>query len=142
MPGADNKGIYAEIIFMLKAKGIKKVIVIGDYWNTYFPFLQDAIENVQYFPSTQSYSAAHTVSAHVPPRPIGQPSWGISPQSLIAPPPPQPEIAGVRISVNSARRENRIWGEFHNTLFLMKSSCLLSVSGVTRDFVAFVRTRP
>ncbi len=52
MPGADNKGAYAEIIFMLKARSIQKVIVIGEQWNTYFPFLKDAIIDVAYFSST------------------------------------------------------------------------------------------
>lgn len=34
-------------------------------------------------PSTQSYSAAHTLSSQLPPRPAGHPSAGISPQSLM-----------------------------------------------------------
>ena len=55
MPGADNRGAYAEIIFMLKARDIRRVMVIGEHWNTYYPFLQDAIADVQYFPSTESF---------------------------------------------------------------------------------------
>ncbi|MEO8712229.1 MAG: bifunctional UDP-N-acetylmuramoyl-tripeptide:D-alanyl-D-alanine ligase/alanine racemase, partial [Parafilimonas sp.] len=55
MPGADNKGAYAEIIFMLKARDIKKVIVIGEQWKTYFPFLKDEINEVDYFPSTSEF---------------------------------------------------------------------------------------
>src|ERR1700759_3671970 len=35
VPGADNKGTYAEIIFMLKARNIKRAIVIGEHWKTY-----------------------------------------------------------------------------------------------------------
>ncbi|MEP6514214.1 MAG: bifunctional UDP-N-acetylmuramoyl-tripeptide:D-alanyl-D-alanine ligase/alanine racemase [Parafilimonas sp.] len=55
VPGADNKGTYAEIIFMLKARDIQRVIVIGEHWNTYYPFLQDAIQSVEYFQSTESF---------------------------------------------------------------------------------------
>ena len=55
MPGADNKGAYAEIIFMLKARNIKRVIVIGEQWKTYFPFLKDAINNVAYYASTNEF---------------------------------------------------------------------------------------
>jgi Alr-MurF fusion protein len=54
-PGADNKGDYAEIIFMLKARDIKRVIVIGEQWKTYYPFLQDAINDVDYFTSTTAF---------------------------------------------------------------------------------------
>ncbi|MBV9963972.1 MAG: bifunctional UDP-N-acetylmuramoyl-tripeptide:D-alanyl-D-alanine ligase/alanine racemase [Parafilimonas sp.] len=55
MPGVDNKGAYAEIIFMLKARGIQKAIVIGEHWKTYFPFLQDAINNVIHYTSTTAF---------------------------------------------------------------------------------------
>ncbi len=52
VPGANSKGIYAEIVFMLKAKSIKRAIVIGEHWSTYYPFLQDAVADVQHFPTT------------------------------------------------------------------------------------------
>ena len=52
MPGADSKGAYAEIIFMLKARDIQRAIVIGEHWKTYYPFLKDAITGVDYYPST------------------------------------------------------------------------------------------
>jgi alanine racemase len=55
VPGANNKGVYAEIIFMLKARDIKKVIVIGEQWKTYFPFLKDEINEVDYFISTNEF---------------------------------------------------------------------------------------
>jgi alanine racemase len=55
MPGADSKGDYAEIIFMLKARDIKRVMVIGEQWKTYFPFLKDAINEVAYFTSTTEF---------------------------------------------------------------------------------------
>ena len=62
-PGADNKGIYAEIIYMLKAKNIKRAIVIGEQWSIYYPFLQEAVEQVQHFSTTeiflQQFSANH-----------------------------------------------------------------------------------
>ena len=54
-PGADNKGVYAEIIYMLKAKNIKRAIVIGEQWNIYYPFLQDAVEQVQQFATTEHF---------------------------------------------------------------------------------------
>lgn len=52
VPGANSKGVYAEIVFMLKAKNIKRAIVIGEQWNIYYPFLQDAVEDVQHLPTT------------------------------------------------------------------------------------------
>lgn len=63
IPGAENKGIYAEITEMLKAKKIKRAIVIGEQWNMYYPFLQNAVEQVQHFLTTeiflQQFSANH-----------------------------------------------------------------------------------
>lgn len=55
VPGGDSKGVYAEIVFMLKAKSIKKAIVIGEQWSTYYPFLQDAVEKVQHFTTTEIF---------------------------------------------------------------------------------------
>ncbi len=55
VPGANSKGAYAEIVFMLKAKNIKRAIVIGEQWSTYYPFLQDAVEEVQHFVSTLAF---------------------------------------------------------------------------------------
>ncbi len=55
MPGAANKGDYAEIIFMLKARSIKKVIVIGEHWKIYFPFLKEAINTVDHYASTTEF---------------------------------------------------------------------------------------
>ncbi len=49
IPGLNSNGAYAEITFMLKARGITKVIIIGEHWKTYFPFLKETIENVSYF---------------------------------------------------------------------------------------------
>ncbi len=55
VPGGDSKGVYAEIVFMLKAKNIKKAIVIGEQWSVYYPFLQDAVEQVQHFTTTEIF---------------------------------------------------------------------------------------
>lgn len=55
VPGANNKGAYAEIIFMLKARNIKRAILIGEHWKTYFPFLKDAINEVDYYFSTTEF---------------------------------------------------------------------------------------
>jgi len=55
LPGADNKGAYAEVIQMLKAKNIKRAIVIGEHWSMYSPFLQDEIEQVQQFATTEIF---------------------------------------------------------------------------------------
>lgn len=63
LPGADSKGVYAEIIYMLKAKNIKRAIVVGEQWSVYYPFLQEAIERVQQFATTEifllQFSANH-----------------------------------------------------------------------------------
>ena len=53
--GATSKGIYAEIVFMLKAKSIKNAIVIGEQWSSYYPFLQEAVYNVQHFATTEAF---------------------------------------------------------------------------------------
>ncbi len=55
IPGLNSTGAYAEIIFMLKARSITKVIVIGDQWKTYFPFLKESIENVSHFIATNEF---------------------------------------------------------------------------------------
>jgi alanine racemase len=55
LPGANNNGAYAEIIFMLKARDIQKAIVIGEQWKTYYPFLKDAISEADYFPSRVAF---------------------------------------------------------------------------------------
>ena len=52
---AANKGAYAEILFMLKARGINKAIVIGEQWGSYFPFLKEAISNSEYYTSRQAF---------------------------------------------------------------------------------------
>ncbi|MEP6464990.1 MAG: bifunctional UDP-N-acetylmuramoyl-tripeptide:D-alanyl-D-alanine ligase/alanine racemase [Parafilimonas sp.] len=62
MPGAENKGAYAEIIFMLKARNIKKVIVIGEQWKTYYPFLKDAIDEVDYFLSATEFFTKYSTN--------------------------------------------------------------------------------
>jgi alanine racemase len=49
LPGEHNSGAYAEIIFMLKARGIQKAIVIGEQWKTYYPFLKEAINDADHF---------------------------------------------------------------------------------------------
>ncbi len=62
-PGINTKGIYAEIVFMLKAKKINRAIVIGEQWNLYYPFLQDAVKHVEHFITTRifllQFSANH-----------------------------------------------------------------------------------
>jgi alanine racemase len=55
LPGADSKGVYAEMVYMLKAKNIKRAIVIGEQWSMYYPFLQEAVEQVQRFATTESF---------------------------------------------------------------------------------------
>jgi alanine racemase len=55
MPGPNSSGAYAEIIFMLKARNVSKVIVIGEQWKTYFPFLKETIENVSHFITTDEF---------------------------------------------------------------------------------------
>lgn len=55
VPGANNNGAYAEIIFMLKARSIKRAIIIGEQWKTYFPFLKEAISEVEYYISTTHF---------------------------------------------------------------------------------------
>lgn len=63
IPGAESKDVYAEIIDMLKAKAVKRAIVIGEQWSIYYPFMQDAVEQVQHFFTTeiflQQFSANH-----------------------------------------------------------------------------------
>lgn len=54
VPGA-NKDAYAEIIFMLKARNINNVIVIGEHWKTYYPFLTEAVAEAAYYPSTNDF---------------------------------------------------------------------------------------
>lgn len=54
VPGA-NKGAYAEIIFMLKARSINHVVVIGEQWKTYYPFLTEAVVGAAYYPSTNDF---------------------------------------------------------------------------------------
>ena len=55
LPGADSQGVYAEIVYMLKAKNIKRAIVIGEQWSMYYPFLQEAVERVQQFATTENF---------------------------------------------------------------------------------------
>jgi alanine racemase len=55
IPGVENKGDYAEIIFMLKARNIKRAIVIGERWETYYPFFKDEIDRVDHFSSTAEF---------------------------------------------------------------------------------------
>ena len=55
IPGITSRGIYAEIVFMLKAKNIKTAIVIGEQWSIYYPFLQDAVESVQHYRDNRSF---------------------------------------------------------------------------------------
>jgi alanine racemase len=55
IPGLNSNGAYAEITFMLKARNISKVIVIGEQWKTYFPFLKETIDNVIHFISTNEF---------------------------------------------------------------------------------------
>jgi alanine racemase len=55
VPGANSKGVYAEIIFMLKARNIKRAVVIGEHWKTYYPFLKDAIAYVDHYASTNDF---------------------------------------------------------------------------------------
>lgn len=55
VPGANSQGVYAEIIFMLKAKSVEKAIVIGEQWNSYYPFLQDAVKQVQHYITTELF---------------------------------------------------------------------------------------
>ncbi len=62
IPGLNSNGAYAEIIFMLKARNISKVIVIGEQWKTYFPFLKEAIENVSHFIATNEFLNKYSIS--------------------------------------------------------------------------------
>lgn len=62
VPGADNKGTYAEIIFMLKARGVGSAIVIGEHWKTYYPFLKEAVDEVAYYPSTIEFLNKFSIS--------------------------------------------------------------------------------
>src|SRR6478735_1281110 len=62
VPGIDNKGNYAEIIFMLKARAVNTVIVIGEHWKTYYPFLKDAVNEVSYYPSTNEFLYKFSIS--------------------------------------------------------------------------------
>ena len=55
VPSVNGQGVYAEIVFMLKAKNIKRAIAIGEQWSTYYPFLQDAVEEVQHFATTSVF---------------------------------------------------------------------------------------
>jgi len=55
LPGEHNNGAYAEIIFLLKARGIQKAIVIGEQWKTYYPFLKEAISDADHFPSRAAF---------------------------------------------------------------------------------------
>jgi len=61
VPGADNKGSYAEIIFMLKARAVNHAIVIGEHWKTYYPFLKEAVDEVSYYPSTNEFLVKFSV---------------------------------------------------------------------------------
>jgi alanine racemase len=54
-PGAGNEGIYAEIVFMLKAKNIQRAIIIGEQWSLYYPFMQDTVKHVQHFAATEIF---------------------------------------------------------------------------------------
>jgi alanine racemase len=62
IPGLNSSGAYAEIIFMLKARNVSKVIVIGEQWKTYFPFLKEAIDNVSQFISTTEFLNKYSIS--------------------------------------------------------------------------------
>ncbi|HEX5153998.1 MAG TPA: bifunctional UDP-N-acetylmuramoyl-tripeptide:D-alanyl-D-alanine ligase/alanine racemase [Parafilimonas sp.] len=55
LPGENNKGAYAEIIFMMKARDIQKAIVIGEQWKTYYPFLKEQISDAEHFFSRASF---------------------------------------------------------------------------------------
>ncbi len=55
LPGADSKGVYAEMVYMLKAKNIKRAIVIGEHWIVYYPFLKEEVEQVQQFATTENF---------------------------------------------------------------------------------------
>src|SRR5690242_20723316 len=54
-PGAGNEGIYAEIVFMLKAKNIQRAIIIGEQWSLYYPFMRDAVKHVEHFATTEIF---------------------------------------------------------------------------------------
>ncbi|MFT4154632.1 bifunctional UDP-N-acetylmuramoyl-tripeptide:D-alanyl-D-alanine ligase/alanine racemase [Parafilimonas sp.] len=61
VPG-DGNGAYTEIIFMLKARNINSVIVIGEQWKTYFSSLKEVVKDSYYYASTNDFLDRYSTS--------------------------------------------------------------------------------
>jgi alanine racemase len=55
VPGTDSAERYEEIISMLKARAIKRAIVIGGNWKKHLPVLQTSISEVEGYATTRDF---------------------------------------------------------------------------------------